>query len=73
MREIEPLKLSMSEIGKMSGESVPVIYDAIRAGHLKTFLVGRRRFAKPDSVRAWIDLLEKASDAGTPVKYRVRA
>lgn len=72
MQLIEPLKLSVSEIGRISGESVPVIYDAIRAGHLKTFLVGRRRFAKLDAVRAWVDFLEKSSDAGAPVKYRAR-
>jgi hypothetical protein len=49
-----------------------VVYDAINAGHLKTFLVGRRRFAKPEAVRAWVDHLEAESTAGRPVVYRAR-
>ncbi len=70
---MEKLKLSMAEISVMTGEGLPSIYCAINAGDLKTFLVGRRRFARPDAVRAWVDKLEKASDAGKPVSYRPRS
>jgi NAD(P)H-dependent FMN reductase len=70
---MEKLKLSMDEIGEASGESRPVVYDAIKAGHLDTFLVGRRRFARPAAVKAWIDYLERESNAGRPVVYRGRA
>jgi hypothetical protein len=69
---MEKLKLSFPEICTVSGESANVAYDAIKAGHLKTFLVGRRRFARPEAVRAWIDYLEAQSDAGKPVSYRAR-
>ncbi len=70
---MEKLKLTMREIAESAGESLPTIYKAIEAGHLATFLVGRRRFAKPDAVRAWIDRLEKASNAGRPMVYRPRS
>ena len=66
------LKLSLKEISEVTGESLPLIHDAINAGHLKTFVVGRRRFAKPEAVQKWVDYLEKQSDAGKPVKYRAR-
>jgi len=69
---MEKLKLSMSEVSEVSEESPSVVYDAINAGHLKTFLVGRRRFARPAAVRKWIDFLEAQSNAGKPVVYRAR-
>jgi hypothetical protein len=70
---IEPLKLSLHAISAATGESLPVLHDAINAGDLKTFLVGRRRFAKPEAVRAWVDFLEAESNAGRPVCYRARS
>ncbi len=73
MPKIEPLKLSLQAIVEATGESLPVVHDAIRAGHLETFLVGRRRFARPDAVRAWVDYLQAQSDAGKPVVYRARS
>src|SRR3546814_7524415 len=59
------LKLSLQEIAEVTGESLPLLHDAIKAAHLKTFVVGRRRFARPSAVEAWIGFLEKQSDAGT--------
>lgn len=67
---MEPLKLSLQQICAITGESRPVVYSAIRAGHLDTFLSGRRRFARPAAVRAWVDFLEAQSKAGTPISYR---
>lgn len=69
---MEKLKLGIAEIVATTGESTHVIYDAISAGHLETFLVGRRRFARPAAVRKWVDFLEAQSNAGTPVIYRAR-
>ena len=69
---MEPLKVSIDDIVFATGESRAVVYDAIKAGHLNTFLVGRRRFARPIAVRAWIDFLEAESKAGRPVSYRAR-
>jgi hypothetical protein len=70
---MERLKLSIADIVEATGESTHVIYDAINAGHLETFLVGRRRFARPDAVRKWVDFLEAQSNAGKPVMYRARS
>lgn len=69
---IEPLKLSLQQIAMMTGESLPTLYAAINAGDLDTFLVGRRRFARPAAVRKWVDLLEASSKAGHPMAYRSR-
>lgn len=73
MNAMEPLKLSIEQIATLTGEGEPTIHRAIKAGHLRTFLVGRRRFARPDDVRAWVDLLQRESDAGRPVVYRPRS
>lgn len=67
--ETQKLKLSIDEIGHIAGETRSSIYAAIRAGHLTTFLVGRRRFARPAAVTAWVDMLQVESDAGRPVHY----
>lgn len=71
--QLEPLKLSLQSIAEVTGESHPTIYKAIEQGHLETFLVGRRRFARPDAVRKWVDFLQAESDKGRPVVYRSRA
>ena len=68
----ELLKLSPDDISRTTGETAPTIYSAIKAGHLKTFLVGRRRFAMRDDVIAWLTFLKKRSDAGNPVSCRPR-
>jgi hypothetical protein len=69
---MERLKLSVQDIVEVTRESTHVIYDAINAGHLETFVVGRRRFARPAAVRKWVDFLEAQSKAGAPVVYRAR-
>ena len=70
--KLQPLKLSVQQIIEVTGETAPTIYSAINAGDLETFLVGRRRFARPEAVRAWVDHLEAESKAGRPVSYRSR-
>lgn len=72
MTNLQLLKLSVPQIAEVTGESVPMVYSAIKTGELKTFLVGRRRFARMEAVRAWIDYLEAESNAGRPVSYRSR-
>lgn len=69
---MEKLKLSMPEIAEVSGENPPLIHKAIKSGDLRTFLVGRRRFARPDDVRAWVDHMQAESDAGRPICYQAR-
>ncbi|HLX28949.1 MAG TPA: hypothetical protein VKV24_10750 [Casimicrobiaceae bacterium] len=69
---MEQIKIPIAEIPRIAGESTSVVYDAIHAGHLETFLVGRRRFARPEKIQKWIDYLEAQSEAGRPVSYRRR-
>jgi predicted DNA-binding transcriptional regulator AlpA len=69
---MEPLKLSLDQVVQLTGECQNVIYKAIEKGDLDTFLVGRRRFARPAAVRAWVDFLEAQSKAGHPVCYVAR-
>ena len=70
---MELLKISLADCPRVTGESMAVVYDAIKAGHLKTFLVGRRRFVRPQALRDWVDYLEAESAAGRPVVYRARS
>ena len=69
---MEPLKIPLKDIPRVAMESMAVVNDAINAGHLETFLVGRRRFARPKAICAWVDFLEAESNAGRPVTYRPR-
>jgi len=71
--KMEPLKLPLQVVAQVTGESLPTIYAAMAAGHLQTFLCGRRRFARPDAVRAWVDFMEAESGKGKPVMYRPRS
>lgn len=70
--KVEPLKLSLQTVAEMTGEGLPTIHRAVALGHLETFLVGRRRFARPAAVQKWIDYLEGQSRKGKPVSYRSR-
>ncbi len=69
---MEALKIPLADCPRIAGESTAVIYDAIKAGHLTSFLVGRRRFVRPQALRDWVDFLEAESNAGRPVTYRAR-
>jgi hypothetical protein len=70
---MEKLKLSLADICEASGESRTNVEKAIKAGDLQTFVVGRRRFARPEAVRRWVDWLQQQSDKGRPIKYQPRA
>jgi hypothetical protein len=67
------LKVTVDEIVESTGESRTLVHHAVKAGHLRTFVVGRRRFAKPEDVQKWVDFLQAESDAGRPVSYQSRA
>lgn len=69
---MEKYKLSMTEIAASTGESLPLIYRAVNCGDLRTFLVGRRRFARPADVRKWVEFLQTKSDEGHPLQYQKR-
>lgn len=70
---MDPLKIPLKDIPRIAGESISVVHDAINVGHLPTFLVGRRRFARPKAISDWVDFLEAESNAGRPVTYRPRS
>lgn len=67
---MEKLKLNIDDIIATTGEQRNNVFIAMKLGHLKTFVVGRRRFARPQAVKDWIDFLERESNAGRPVKYQ---
>lgn len=71
MSKLDP-PLAIREVANISKQGIPSIYRAIELGHLQTFLIGRRRYARESAVRKWLDYLEKQSNAGTPVTYRPR-
>lgn len=60
------------DVSAIAHMSMPGIYAAINAGHLRSFLIGRRRMVRASALRDWLDMLERASDAGKPVVYRPR-
>ncbi len=70
---MDQLKIALAAIPRLTGECLAVIHDAVNVGHLQTFLVGRRRFARPEAIRAWVDFLEAESNAGRAVTYRPRS
>jgi len=70
---MQKLKLSIDDTCDATGESREQVYKAIQEGHLKSFLVGRRRFITPADAQAWVAFLKRESDAGRPVMYQARA
>lgn len=71
--QLEPLQVPLHRFPEITGKSPPTIHAAINAGHLRTYLIGRRRYATMDDLRAWIEFLRAESDAGRPVVYRPRS
>ncbi len=70
---MDKLILGRQEIASAADTSLSIVDDAIAAGHLDTFLLGRKRKATVAAVQKWIDYLKAESDAGRPVCYRARA
>ena len=72
MSTLQPLQYTVEQVCDITGQSRNIIYDAINAGHLKSYLIGRRRYFKPTAVQKWVDYMETQSNKGTPVAYRAR-
>lgn len=70
--KLTKLKYSIDDIVAVTGESRNNVYHALKNGDLKSFVVGRRRCARPADVEAWVDYLQRESDAGRPVRYQAR-
>jgi hypothetical protein len=66
------LVLGRHEIAEVADTSLSVVDDAIREGHLKSFLMGRKRKSTPQYVAEWVLFLQRSSDAGKPINYRAR-
>ena len=58
-----PLSYPIAELPSETGVSRTQIYGEIRKGHLITFKVGARRYARHDAVIAWMNRLEKDAAA----------
>lgn len=49
----------------LGGISAPTYYRLIQSGHLRTFLIGKRRYATPEAIRECIAKLEaECEDTG---------
>jgi len=73
MEKLQKLKLGLDDICAVTGECRSNVVRAVKQGHLRTFRVGRRVFARPREVERWVNWLEAQSDAGKPVSYQSRA
>ena len=70
MQEIDemrqrPLSYPIAELPAETGVSRSQIYEEIRKGHLQTFKVGARRYARYEAVRDWMARLEQKTGQGT--------
>ena len=52
-RPVEPVGLSIDDIIIATGLGRTSVYNEIAAGRLRTYKVGRRRFATPEALRQW--------------------
>ena len=53
-----PLSYPIAELPSETGVSRSVIYTEIRKGHLTTFKVGAKRYARYEAVMDWLKRLE---------------
>lgn len=53
-----PLSYPIAELPSETGVSRSVIYTEIRKGHLTTFKVGAKRYARYEAVIDWLNRLE---------------
>ena len=58
-----PLSYPIAELPAETGVSRSVIYTEIRKGHLATFKVGARRYARYEAVLDWMQRLERETAA----------
>lgn len=70
---MQPKVFTVADVCQATRQCDSLVRDAIRSGDLKTFVVGRRHLIRPESVSAWLDHLEAASERGHPIAYRARA
>jgi hypothetical protein len=59
-----PLSYPVAELPAETGVSRTQIYEEIRKGHLITFKVGARRYARHEAVMDWLRDLEQLTQQG---------
>jgi hypothetical protein len=59
-----PIADPVAEIPAETGAPRTAVYDEIRKGHLRTFKIGRKRFATHEAVLEWIRKLEEQTSRG---------
>ena len=59
-----PLSYPVAELPAETGVSRTQIYEEIRKGHLLTFKVGARRYARYEAVMDWLRSLEQQTQQG---------
>lgn len=59
-----PLSYPIAELPAETGVSRSQIYEEIRKGHLLTFKVGARRYARYEAVIDWMTRLEQQANRG---------
>ena len=59
-----PLSYPVAELPSETGVSRSQIYEEIRKGHLQTFKVGARRYARYEAVIDWLTRLEFETRGG---------
>lgn len=52
--ELPRVGYSIDETARMFGVCRQTVYNAVNAGHLKTFKMGRRRLVSPEAARAYV-------------------
>lgn len=67
---MEKLNYSRQDVASAAGVSLSIVDDAIREGHLESYLIGRKRFVRCAAVSKWLDYLQGQSNKGKPVIYR---
>lgn len=60
-RHIEPIALSIDEVGRATGLGRTALYGEIKEGRLRSYKVGRRRFVAPDALRDWVQAHQNAA------------
>ena len=64
----ERVALSVPEVSRSLGVSIPQLYKEINAGKLLTFTIGKRRFVSHQALERYIEAREAQSVPPSPVQ-----
>ncbi|MCF7979734.1 MAG: helix-turn-helix domain-containing protein [Chromatiaceae bacterium] len=60
-RAIEPIALSIEEVGKATGLGRTALYKEMQEGRLRSYKIGRRRFVAPEALQEWAHAHQSAA------------